>query len=564
MLPLSVCLHSEGVYNIVTALFCYRILVPHFSNDSKISWEADFQNGNYRFISTSENDAFSQGYSFVPDINNETNSEIACIGLTKADCQRWISCSRTARNCCERHKATNASRFTLESHCEATWDGVSCFDSTLNGTVVDTECPSFYIPTEGSVTASKTCLSSGKWHTPEAGLFVDGIIHTYFVCKQRGTREIVGAELIETQRLVTLITNSISLPVLVLSLVVLACFKSQGNTASVDKSRRVFQIHGHFLSSLILVGVLSLIWDEVFVRNHIEKIHDKTSWIALNLASCKLINCLQKYFRSTTYFWMFVEGLNVLIPLYQTFNREMGMPLMCFLGWGFPLITVAVYAILRSTIERYNFKCWIYTFLEIEWIIWGPNYLTILCNLIFLIVIVRAIVKKNKEKKQHRSPSMIPKPLRSLMFLIPLFGINFIFVWVTYATNSDWPFILGRFVEGIEGVFVCILWVACSKQVQKNVTRTTQRKFPNLFVRFKGRKFSTSSCTHLTQAIHPINTMPNIYIHNKFQDISTVPNSVEVQRISLEGSQNPDVYTLTEQDCSQEEKRLSPEDSQNM
>lgn len=564
MLPLSYCVQREGLYNVVTTLFCYRFLIPHFSNDSKIFWSANFQNGNYRFVSTPENDMFSPGYSFVPDINNDTSIENTCLGLTHGDCQRWISCSRTARNCCDRHVATNESLLTSEPQCEATWDGVSCFDSVPNGTVVETDCPSFYIPTEGSVKASKTCLASGKWHTPDTGLLVDGIIHTYFVCKQKQSRKVVGVELIETQRLVTLITNNISLPVLVLSLIVLSCFRSQGNTAPDEKSRRMFQIHKHFLSSLILVGVLSLIWDELFVRNHIEKIYEKTSWIALNMASCKLINCLQKYFRSTTYFWMFVEGLNVLIPFYQTYNKEMGMPLLCFLGWGFPLITVAVYAILRSTIERYNFKCWIYTFLEIEWIIWGPNYLTILCNLIFLVVIVRAIVKKNKEKKQYKTPSIIPKPLRSLMFLIPLFGINFIFVWITYATNSDWPFIFGRFVEGIEGVFVCILWVACSKQVQKNITKTTQRKFPSLFVRFKGRKFSTSSCTHLTQAVHPINTMPNIYNDNKSPDISVVPNSLEVQRISLEDSRSPDVQTFSEQDCSPEEQGLSPEDRQNV
>lgn len=146
-LSTSLCLNFTAMYNVATTLFCYRFLKPLFSNDSNIYWNEEFRKRPYSFVATTENDDFPTGYSFVPDVDNATNIEIACSGLTKPDCMRWISCSRAAKDCCQRHVASH--RSAPEYYCEATWDGVSCLDSTPNGTDVAVKCPSFYIPLEG-------------------------------------------------------------------------------------------------------------------------------------------------------------------------------------------------------------------------------------------------------------------------------------------------------------------------------------------------------------------------------------------------------------------------------
>lgn len=49
---------------------------------------------------------------------------------------------------------------------------------------------------------------------------------------------------------------------------------------------------------------------------------------------CKLLYTLQKYFRSTTYFWMLVEGINVFIPLIKSFQKNISMVWLYFIGWG--------------------------------------------------------------------------------------------------------------------------------------------------------------------------------------------------------------------------------------
>ena len=151
MLP--ICLPTVQVFNVVVALFCHRLLVPHLSNHSTKYWKADFHKF-YKFLATQANEDFEEGYALVPDIDNATNIQMVCSGLTREDCQRWVSCSRAGSNCCKRHLAQNRTSRISESHCEATWDGISCFDSIPNGTVVDLECPKYYVPTDGSGTCN--------------------------------------------------------------------------------------------------------------------------------------------------------------------------------------------------------------------------------------------------------------------------------------------------------------------------------------------------------------------------------------------------------------------------
>lgn len=49
---------------------------------------------------------------------------------------------------------------------------------------------------------------------------------------------------------------------------------------------------------------------------------------------CKVLIILQLYLRSATYFWMFVEGLNILVPLRHSFQGKIRMSWFYFIGWG--------------------------------------------------------------------------------------------------------------------------------------------------------------------------------------------------------------------------------------
>ena len=141
MLSLSLCQYVS-VYNIVTSLFCYRLLKPHLSEHSEVYWNAEI---NVRvFGATAKNKMYPAGFSFEPDIENETSVAIACQGLTSNDCQRWLSCSKRARICCKDYNASFLE--TPEFHCPPIWDGMSCVNSVPNGTVMSMKCPDYYIP----------------------------------------------------------------------------------------------------------------------------------------------------------------------------------------------------------------------------------------------------------------------------------------------------------------------------------------------------------------------------------------------------------------------------------
>ena len=87
MLSLSLCQYAR-VYNIVTSLFCYRLLKPHLGEHSEVYWNAEIS--CRVFEATAKNKLYTVGFSFEPDIENETSVAIACQGLTSYDCQQWL------------------------------------------------------------------------------------------------------------------------------------------------------------------------------------------------------------------------------------------------------------------------------------------------------------------------------------------------------------------------------------------------------------------------------------------------------------------------------------------
>ncbi|XP_062589055.1 calcitonin gene-related peptide type 1 receptor-like isoform X2 [Saccostrea cucullata] len=504
------CLQSnELIYNITTALFCHRLLEMFFGDKSVVLWDPVFDANNYRFVANSLNGAFPEGYSIVPDIYNATSISMVCTGLSENECQKWISCSRAARDCCKRQKAAELSGTGQEFYCQITWDGVSCLNATPNGTILNLQCPSYYIPTHDSRTFSTECLPIGEWK--ERGI-ENGTLVAYKTCKV--PKKVFGADFIEEHIMVTLATNLISLAFTLPAIAILTLFRFPGNTDSRRRLRRIHRIHQHSLLSLILVSIVTLIWDEVIAKEHILKLQNGASQIDLNSAICKILHITQRYLRSTTYFWMFVEGLNVLVPLLPSFQKEISMGWMYFIGWGVPTIPIAIYASLRAGINDYDFKCWIYPVLELEFIIIGPIVIPVFCNIIFLVIIVVTIVIKERKMNESRPPfcHSAPKPLRALFFLIPLFGLHFILAWVLHVFDGTWCFVVYSIVEGL--------------QLRDSIRASIQRKCPQLFLRFGERKLSALSSTHLTHVLHPV--------HNTAIARDGSPQEAELQRLAAE------------------------------
>lgn len=133
MLHLSMCLTHLELYNVVTSLFCYRLLIPHLSEQSKVYWEAEISKTR-TLKATDKNQLFPAGFSFVPDVNNRTSVDIACSGLTENDCERWVKCSNMAMKCCENYISLNASFEEPVSNCPPIWDGMSCIWNILDRT----------------------------------------------------------------------------------------------------------------------------------------------------------------------------------------------------------------------------------------------------------------------------------------------------------------------------------------------------------------------------------------------------------------------------------------------
>ncbi len=77
-----------------------------------------------------------------------------------------------------------------------------------------------------------------------------------------------------------------------------------------------------------------------------------SSWSPASLLLCKALNTLFNYFMACTYFWMLCEGAYLFAILVVTFVSERkALRAACALGWGAPALLVAVYAVLRATVQ---------------------------------------------------------------------------------------------------------------------------------------------------------------------------------------------------------------------
>ncbi|KAJ8314016.1 hypothetical protein KUTeg_008577 [Tegillarca granosa] len=94
----------------------------------------------------------------IPDYKNTSRTHEICSILTEDECQRWLSCCRSADNCCQRQLSSSLP--DLNTTCGRTWDGWGCWDDADAGSKNYLACPLFIqhsLPTQ----AYKTNQSNG-------------------------------------------------------------------------------------------------------------------------------------------------------------------------------------------------------------------------------------------------------------------------------------------------------------------------------------------------------------------------------------------------------------------
>ncbi|KAM8831136.1 calcitonin gene-related peptide type 1 receptor isoform 1-T1 [Synchiropus picturatus] len=366
-----------------------------------------------------------------------------------------------------------------EGHfCNRTWDGWLCWGDSPPGTVSQM-CPEYFLDFDPAEKVTKVCNPDGQWfHHPESNR-----VWTNYTQCQAYTKGKLNFAI--SLYYLAMVGHGLSIISLIICLVIFSYLKSL--------SCQRISLHKNMFLSFIFNSVVTIVWLSLTVANN-QAIHSS------NPVGCKVLVMLNQYTSTSNYFWMLCEGiyLHTLI-IVAVFMGEQQLFWYYVLGWGFPIVPAATYAVARGLF--YDDRCWISSHTHLLYIIHGPIQAALLVNLFFLLNIIRLLITKLKKTHSAESTAYM-KAVRATLILIPLLGVQFI-PWRPEGRISQavYDFFMNIFCH-FQGLLVAIIFCFCNAEAQTALKRKwTQWQSAWGKTGWGGMPLTTSHCNYHTNSI---------------------------------------------------------------
>uniref|UniRef100_A0A182UZR5 Calcitonin receptor n=2 Tax=Anopheles merus TaxID=30066 RepID=A0A182UZR5_ANOME len=286
--------------------------------------------------------------------------------------------------------------------CPRRFDGWSCWEPTLAGTVAENWCPKFVLGFDPRRLAYRTCHENGSW-----------FVHPHSGREWSNYTNCIDTEDMQLRRLVNDIYiggYTVSFLTLIISLCIFHSFRTL-------KCTRI-RIHIHLFTSLALSCLFWIVWYK-FVVEDPDVLNANTGW-------CVGLHILLHYLMLVNYFWMFCEGLHLHLVLVIVFIKDIvAMRWFVTIGWILPMVLVSLYALVRNTQPLDTEHCWMNES-HAMWLLTIPVCFSLVASLVFLINVVRVLLTKLSSTSPHPAPLGLRKATRATLILIPLFGLQHI------------------------------------------------------------------------------------------------------------------------------------------
>ncbi|XP_070790689.1 glucagon-like peptide 2 receptor isoform X1 [Pituophis catenifer annectens] len=336
-------------------------------------------------------------------------------------------------------KRLQESRISMGIYCNGSFDQFACWPHSPPGNV-SVACPSYlpWLKNGSARNVYRVCLDQGIWQNIENTTEIwnnrsECLEENHFKVKPEDLTLFMVLEKLST------VGYSISLVSLVLALFILLLFRKLHCTRNY--------IHMNLFASFILRAAGVLIKDSItrstykFLSSESERPADESGWISSlspeKLALCKMGPLFMQYVVGANSYWLLVEGIYLYRLLVATVLFEKHQLLRyIFIGWGFPILFVAPWGILKYQLEHN--VCWSTNEnMIVWWIIRGPILFSIVVNFCIFLNILKLLLSKLKAQQMTFRDYKF-RLARSTLVLIPLLGIHEII----------FSFILDDHVEG--------------------------------------------------------------------------------------------------------------------
>ncbi|XP_060086147.1 calcitonin gene-related peptide type 1 receptor-like [Ylistrum balloti] len=423
--------YHPQIYDMFTCAWCYTFLFPKRGLTA--------HPGHPFLFLTSETGRIQA--RFNPDAKNDTARTEICRTLTDEQCQRWQSCCFAAHDCCEEQLSLPPPD---NSTCQATWDGYGCWGKKAPSTVNYMNCPlymSYSIPTRQ---AEKICLPNATWLMKTGMYWTD-----YTSCSNYKD--------LKTSLYLGMGCSIFSVIVLVPAIYIFVRYKA------LRKQHRI-RLHINFFLALLLKEVMTILWDMLVTYDRLSHEDAFNTILVQNGVGCKVLSFFMIYFKCTSFTWMFCEGFYLHRLMSDAFSPPRSLITLYVTGWGIPLLSSTIYAIIRGIYA--NESCWSTSYEDKEWIFYAPNLACLIVNFIFLCNILRILL--TQLQSHPNEPSNFRKAVKATFVLIPLFGVQLFVTIYRIPVNKQAGLEYERFslfCNNLQGFFVALIFCFLNSEV---------------------------------------------------------------------------------------------------
>ncbi|CAF4812434.1 unnamed protein product [Pieris macdunnoughi] len=375
---------------------------------------------------------------------------------------RWERCFYQAMDCCSNFMGDR----TENNVCETTFDGWTCWDSAQNGTVASAVCSEFAYSSSGPSCnhfSSKRCFENGTWE-----LQTD-----YTTCS-------ITPRLLRRYRFyIAMLSFSI------------ACCIPAIFIFFFYKRLRITRValHRNLLIAIVIRNVLVIVSrSEVYVD---ELTTAGDTVLSLNGVACRALAVAERVAGNAVFICMLVEGIYLHRLIVAVFRRKLQIVWLYGIGAVIAIIPVAAWSVVMAL--QNDHSCWIvYTVDHIQWIIDAPRILILFLNTVLFIDVLRVLLTKIRNSENANQLSTA----KATLFLMPLFGTQFIFTAVRPSTDDCvWEqtyYFIAYTIEGLQGFIVALLYCYVNKEVHGLIKATYKKTESAVVSRVRGSNYHTS------------------------------------------------------------------------
>ncbi|XP_073675582.1 adhesion G protein-coupled receptor D2 [Garra rufa] len=209
-----------------------------------------------------------------------------------------------------------------------------------------------------------------------------------------------------------------------------------------------------------------------------------SEWAEGNQEACWLVTALLHLFFLSSFCWMLVEGLLLWSKVVSVnISEERRMKLYYVLGWGLPVVIVAV--TLAATLDRYKAPqyCWLNLQSYVIWAFAGPVLFVLAVNSVVLFRVVMVTMASARRRAKMLTPSSDSKlhtldltwaATRPVLILLPVLGLTWLCgVLVHLSVVVAYLFIA---LNAFQGLYIFLVYAVYNSEVRNAIRRIQDKR----------------------------------------------------------------------------------------